>query len=145
MLCVCLVCEQTQILYHYFLHGRCIFCSRIWTGFTRDVSQGHIRLCIVHSFCSSAPISMNPIPKDRSIALVFQMPRFDRAPRSYEKVSITVNILIFFKKVQKTSIFRLPCTVFAVFVQKLRIQIHRKVHILLFFKCPGLIGFRESL
>ena len=59
------------------------------------------------------------------------MPMHHKVFRRSVEVSITVNVCAFSKKVQKTLIFSLPCTVFATVFRFHRNKSQRKVLILL--------------
>ena len=59
------------------------------------------------------------------------MPIHHKVFRRSVEVSITVNVNAFLKKVQKTFIFSLPCTVFATVHRFHRNKFQRKVLILL--------------
>ena len=94
------------------------------------LSGGRILLTL-HCFCCSCPMAILPIPFESSIAEFFQMVSHHTLFRRSVKVRITAKLLKIFKKVQKTLIFSLPCTVFATVLRFYFYKLQRKVLILL--------------
>ena len=60
MLCVCLVCEQTQILYRYFLRGRCIFCSTTEYQSWSNLPRLRYSLALEHRTEHGVVVESNP-------------------------------------------------------------------------------------